>query len=314
MSNDELAYQSLTSIAAQIRERKLSPVEVVDDSIARIERLNPALNAVILEGFGEAREHARRAEGQVMSGKPLGPLHGVPVLMKDCLDFKTGWRNTFGGVRRLRDYVADYYTTFPQRVEDAGGIILGKTNSPVFGFRGTCDNYLFGPTHNPFDLSRENSGGSSGGSAAAVAAGFVPMAGGGRRWRVHSNSCRLVRGGWLQAVLWPSAAAPRAQFVRRHSPVSIRRGRSPARWPMPPWRSMYWPAAAPATRTATIRPEDFVAATGRSIKGMRIAYSPNFGIYPSSRPVDLVVKDAIRALGSAAHRSRKSRLIRSDPA
>jgi len=178
MRSDELAYESVADLAARIRGRNLSPLEVVDYFIDRIESRNPAINALVVFGFEEARARARSAEKAVMSGAPLGPLHGVPLAIKDCFDFKPGWRNTFGGVPALKDYVATTWSLWPELLERAGGIILAKANSPAFGFRGTCDNYLFGPTRNPFNLSK-NSGGSSGGSAAAVAAGLLPLAEGG---------------------------------------------------------------------------------------------------------------------------------------
>ena len=158
---DELAYESVATLArARIRRRELSPVEVLDHFIARIEALDSKLNSVVVREFDEARERARAAEQKVRSGSNLGPLHGVPLALKDLFSFKPGWRNTFGGVRAMKDYVATSWSMFPERAEQAGAIILGKTNSPVFGFRGATDNYLFGPTHNPFNLSK-NSGGSS---------------------------------------------------------------------------------------------------------------------------------------------------------
>ena len=86
--------------------------------------------------------------------------------MKDLFDFKPGWPSTFGGVRALKDWVPDFWCTYAERIERAGAILLGKTNSPVMGFRGTGDNPMFGPSRNPFDPTR-NTGGSSGGSAAA---------------------------------------------------------------------------------------------------------------------------------------------------
>lgn len=126
-----------------------------------------------------------------MSGDEVGPLHGVPTAMKDLFDFKPGWPTTFGGVRAFENFVADFYCAWAERMEAAGAIIMGKTNSPVMGFRGTCDNYMFGPTRNPFDLSR-NSGGSSGGSAAAVADGLLPIAegtDGGGSVRIPASWC-----------------------------------------------------------------------------------------------------------------------------
>ena len=106
MSGDELAYMSAAEIAERIRRRRLSPVEAVDACIARIERRNPSLNAFIFEGFPDARREARKAEAAVMSGAPLGPLHGVPSAIKDLFDFKPGWPFTFGGVRAMKDCVA----------------------------------------------------------------------------------------------------------------------------------------------------------------------------------------------------------------
>jgi amidase/aspartyl-tRNA(Asn)/glutamyl-tRNA(Gln) amidotransferase subunit A len=104
-----------------------------------------------------------------MSGGNLGPLHGVPSALKDAFDFKPGWTSTFGGIRALKHNVVNDYCAFCERIENRGGaVLLGKTNSCLMGFRGTTDNYLFGPTRNPFNLAK-NSGGSSGGIVRAGA-------------------------------------------------------------------------------------------------------------------------------------------------
>ena len=173
--SDELAYADVTEIARGIRQRQFSPVEVMNAFIARIEVRNPSLNALVYQGFDQARESAKDAEKALTDGRPLGPLHGVPVAIKDLFDFKPGWITTFGGIRAMRNFKANFYCGFAERIEQAGAIILGKTNSPIMGFRGTCDNYLFGPTRNPFNMTK-NTGGSSGGSAAAVADGLLPLA------------------------------------------------------------------------------------------------------------------------------------------
>src|SRR5215211_5646197 len=148
---DELAYLSATELALRIRRRELSPVAVVDAFLARIEARNPSLNAFVYFGFEDARQRAKIAEQDLMSGAALGPLHGVPTAIKDLFDFKPGWPATFGGVRALKDLVIDAYCVFAERVERDGAILIGKTNSPVMGFRGVTDNYLFGATCNPFD-------------------------------------------------------------------------------------------------------------------------------------------------------------------
>ena len=152
MSDGELAYMSAAEIAERVRRRVLSPVEIVEACIARIERRNPSLNAFVFNGFDDARREAKAAEEAIMSGAAVGPLHGVPSAIKDLFDFKPGWPFTFGGVRAMRHCVADWHCIFAERIEKTGAILLGKTNSPTMGLRGACDNFLFGPTRNPFDL------------------------------------------------------------------------------------------------------------------------------------------------------------------
>ena len=129
--SEELAYATATELALRIRRRELSPVEVVDAFIARIEERNPSLNAFVYEGFDDARTEAKRAERALTVGEPLGPLHGVPAAIKDLFDFKPGWVSTFGGIRALKNHVTDFHCAFAERIEKAGAILLGKTNSPV---------------------------------------------------------------------------------------------------------------------------------------------------------------------------------------
>jgi amidase len=287
VSGDELAYMGAAEIAERVRRRRLSPVEAVDACIARIERRNPSLNAFIFEGFDDARRDARKAEAAVMSGAALGPLHGVPSAIKDLFDFKPGWPFTFGGVRAMRDCVAQWHCVFAERAEKAGAILLGKTNSPTMGLRGTCDNYLFGPTHNPFDLAK-NTGDSSGGSAAAVADGLVPFAEGtdaGGSIRIPSAWCNVLgfkaSFGRVPVVLRPNAFAADTPFVFE-GPIT--RTVEDA--------ALVLNAIAgydPRDPFAIVTNEDFLAAARRSIKGWKIAYSPistSFrSIRPSARPL-----------------------------
>lgn len=192
--SDELAWKSAAEIALLIRTRQLSPVEVVDAVLERIERRNPSLNALVYIAADEARKAAREAEKAVGGGDPLGPLHGVPSAIKDLFDFKPGWPATFGGIPSMAKTVIDAYCGYSERIEKVGGaILIGKTNSPIMGFRGACDNPLFGPTSTPFAIGR-NSGGSSGGSAAAVGDGLLPFAegtDGGGSIRIPSALCGL---------------------------------------------------------------------------------------------------------------------------
>ena len=303
---DEIAHLSATDLALRIRRRELSPVEVVDACIARIEARNPSLNALVYLGFDDARARRREAEQAVMSGAALGPLHGVPTAIKDLFDFKPGWQATFGGVRALKDFVSDFYCAFAERIERAGAILVGKTNSPVMGFRGTCDNSLFGPTRNPFDLER-NSGGSSGGSAAAVADGLLPFAegtDGGGSIRIPASWC---------GVYGYKASFGRVPFFAGPNAFG---GTTPFLFEGPITRTVE-DAALALTALAGYDPRDpysldehgrLHAATGASIQGWKIAYSPNFDVFPVDRRVAAVGRQGGAGVrGGGRPWSRRSR-------
>ncbi len=158
---------SAREMARKIREKKLSPVELVEAHLRRIEQLNPQLNAFVNLRTEQAREEARAAEAAVARGEPLGPLHGVPVSIKSCIDV-AGLRCEAGS--RLRaGYVAATDAPLVQRLRAAGAIILGNTNVPDTLMAYETDNLLYGKTNSPWDLAR-TPGGSSGGEAAAIAA------------------------------------------------------------------------------------------------------------------------------------------------
>ncbi len=295
--SDELAYIPAFKLAARIRRRELSPVEVVDAFISRIEARNPSLNAFIYFGFEDARRAAKRAEAAVMAGEELGPLHGVPTAIKDLFDFKPGWPTTFGGVRALKNFIAHWHCSFAERIEKAGAIILGKTNSSTLGFRGTCDNYLFGPSRNPFDL-RKNTGGSSGGSAGAVADGLLPFAegtDGGGSIRIPSSWCGVY--GYTPSFgRVPNVIRPNA-FT--HSTPFLLEG---------PITREVEDAALVLTAISGHDPRDpysvnerldFTAALRRSVRGMRIAFSPNLDVFPVDPRVAEVVANAVRAFTEA---------------
>ena len=215
----QLASMAAVERAARIRRREISPVEVVETFIERIEKRNKSMNAFVYFGYEDARNRAKKAETALMAGDLLGPLHGVPTAMKDLFDFKPGWVSTFGGVRAFKDFVADSYCTYAERIEKAGAILLGKTNSPTMGFRGTCDNYLFGPSQNPSNLSK-NTCGSSGGSAAAVADRLVPLAegtDGGGSIRIPAAWCGVygykASFGRVPLILRPNAFGGSTPFI-----------------------------------------------------------------------------------------------------
>jgi amidase len=295
--SEKTAWASATDLAKRIGRRELSPVELMASTIARIERRNPSLNAFVYLDFEQAMERARAAEAAVTSGATLGPLHGVPAAMKDLFDFKPGWPSTFGGIRALRNQVIDAYCHFSKRMEDAGAILVGKTNSPIMGLRGIADNYLFGPTHNPFDLSR-NPGGSSGGSAAAVADGLVSIAEG----TDAGGSIRIP-------AAWCNVYGYRASFGR--VPFTVRpngfMGLTPFLFEGTLTRTVEDAAVGlqvmagsdPRDPFSLTDTPDFVAATSRPIKGWRIAYSPDFDVYPIESAVAGVVADAVQGFVDA---------------
>jgi amidase len=168
--NDYTEYDAL-GLAALVRSGEVTPAELAEQAIARIERDNPALNAVIHPLFEQARRQSREIS---TAG---APFHGVPFLVKDLLTTIAGAPYS-KGCQALKQHRSPRDSELMKRYRAAGLVTLGKTNTPEFGLMGVTEPVAFGPTRNPWDRTR-SPGGSSGGSAAAVAAGFVPMAGGG---------------------------------------------------------------------------------------------------------------------------------------
>jgi amidase len=171
MTDPELPFASAAVIAAAIRERRLSSVEVTEACLHRIEAVNPAINAVVRLVDG-ALEAARLADADLQSGRIHRPLHGVPFTIKDSLD--TAGVVTTAGTVGWADRVPERDATVVTRLKAAGGILLAKTNTPEFTWANEADNLVYGRTSNPYDLTR-SPGGSSGGSAAIVAAGGSPF-------------------------------------------------------------------------------------------------------------------------------------------
>ena len=171
-SDTDLCYTPATELAALIRARKLSPVELTRAVLERIERLNPRLNAFCTLTAEAALARAREAEAAVTAGRPLGPLHGVPYSIKD-LALTRGVR-TMGGSAIFADRVPDADAPFVARLAAAGGIFLGKTTTPEFGWKGLGDSPVSGITRNPWNPAM-TTGGSSAGAGAAAAAGLGPL-------------------------------------------------------------------------------------------------------------------------------------------
>lgn len=182
---EELTWMDATAQAELVSQKEVTPVELVEAAIERIERVNPKLNAVVTPMFDLAREAA--------AGKlPDGPFRGVPFLLKDLMAAYAGVTMTLGS-KILQNFVPDQDSELVVRLKKAGLIILGKTNTPEFGILPTTEPELFGPCRNPWDTQR-TTGGSSGGSSAAVASGMVSMAhanDGGGSIRIPASCCGL---------------------------------------------------------------------------------------------------------------------------
>ena len=175
-----------------MRTRAVSPVEVLDAHLAAIEAINPKLNAIVTLAADQARDAARRAEAAVMKGEALGPLHGLPIGVKDVTP-TAGIRTTFASPL-FKDYVPTEDAEVVRRLKAAGAIVLAKTNTPEFACGANTNNALFGPTRNPWNPALSPAG-SSGGSAVAVATGMLPIAHGtdfGCSIRIPAAFCGIV--------------------------------------------------------------------------------------------------------------------------
>jgi amidase len=185
-------FASALEVARDIRQKKVSPVEVVDFYLDRIERLNPELNAVTWRRDDDVRREARAAEDALMRGEGEGPFFGVPLPIKD-LAFVEGWPISFGS-KAFLGHVAGFDSTVVERFRKAGFLLLCRTNTPEFGILPVTENDAWGVTRNPWN-NDHTPGGSSGGAGAAVAAGFAPMAhasDGGGSIRIPASCCGLV--------------------------------------------------------------------------------------------------------------------------
>ncbi|RJS22502.1 amidase [Corallococcus sp. H22C18031201] len=210
---DPFVTLDATAQADLVRRKEVSALELVDAAIARIERLNPKLNAVTQTQFEQARDKAKRP-------LPQGPFTGVPFLLKDFLLAQAGIPLT-GGSRFTRDFLPDHDAELLQRQLRTGLVVLGKTNTPEFGLLPTTEGALLGACKNPWDLGR-SVGGSSGGAAAAVASGMVPFAhaaDGGGSIRIPAACCGLfglkpTRG---RNPLGPELADPYHALVVEHA-------------------------------------------------------------------------------------------------
>ncbi len=175
-----------------IGTRELSPVELLESCIERIEAVNPTVNAIVATAYDRARKEAKEAEHAVLQGEPLGPLHGLPMGVKD-LNLTENVRTTFGSLIH-EDFVPEHDERMVADLRAAGAILVGKTNTPEFGAGANTVNKVYGATVNPFDTAR-TCGGSSGGSAVALATGMLPLCTGsdtGGSLRIPAGFCGIT--------------------------------------------------------------------------------------------------------------------------
>lgn len=304
MTDEELCWLPATELAALIRRKKVSPVEVVDAVLGRIEKVNPRINAFVLVTADDARRRARAAERALAKRSArLGPLHGVPFSVKDLV-ITEGVRTTFG-TPLFRDNVPAEDAPMVSRLKAAGAIMLGKTNTPTFGWIGATHNLLFGITRNPWNLDR-TPGGSSGGASAAAAAGLGPLhvgTDGGGSIRIPA-SCAGIFGHKPSYGRIPTYPASGAWSLSHIGPMT--RTVADAALVMnacagPDERDQY---SLPAQRV------DYVRALSGGVKGLRVAWTDDLGFVDALDPEVA----AVCARAARAFREQGARVERVTPA
>jgi amidase len=270
----DLCFTPATELARLYRSRKISPLEVMRAVLERLDRVNPLVNAVVTHDREAALREARRATAALARrSAALGPLHGIPVGIKDVTPTK-GMRTTFGS-KLFEDHIPLEDAVVVERLKGAGAIVLGKTNTPEFAFGPNTVNAVFGATRNPWNLAL-SAGGSSGGSAAALATGICPIAQGtdlGGSLRGPAALCGVVGfrttpgliPRYPEVLAWDSYSVegPMARTVGDTAlMLSVMAGPADVRSPM--------------NYSADTKP--FLAAVKQpSVKGSRIAWSPDLG-------------------------------------
>ncbi len=287
---EELCELSAVELAGRLRRKSVSAREVMEAHLARIQRLNPAVNAIVTLVADRAMADAARADEALARGRAVGPLHGLPVVHKDLVE-TAGIRTTFGSPF-YRDNVPTHDALIVTRIRNAGAITLGKSNTPEFGAGSQTFNTVFGATKNPYDVSK-TCGGSSGGAAVSLACGMVPIADGsdtGGSLRNPAAFCNVVGfrpspgrvakpgGSWSPLSVSGPMGRSVADVALLLSAIAGPDGRDPLA------------LTEPGTR--------FAAALAASMKGKRVAWWRGLGGIPVEAEVRRVV-DANRKVFEA---------------
>jgi Asp-tRNA(Asn)/Glu-tRNA(Gln) amidotransferase A subunit family amidase len=269
--DSDLPFTPATELRDLIRSRQVSPVEVLESVLARAEAVQDSLCPFVTFDAQAARAAAQSAEQAVMQQQPLGALHGIPISIKD-LEVTRGLRTTYGS-KFTEHNVPTFDSVVVERVRAAGGIIFAKTNTPSYGHKDMCDNLLMPPTRNPWRTDR-TSGASSGGAAVAVAVGAGPLAhgsDGAGSIRIPASLCGVfgLKASFGRVPYWPN---PDIWAARSHSGPLTRTVRDAA--------LLLGVMAGPDPRDPLSLDDvgtDYLAACAGDLKGLRVAWSADFG-------------------------------------
>lgn len=283
----DFSYMSALKMAELIRRREASPVEIMETCLQRIQELEPQLNAFVTLTADSAMADARRCEDMVMRGVDLGPLHGVPMSVKDLIAVG-GVKQAFGS-RTMENNIADADAPAVERLRAAGACILGKTTTTEFGCKPSSDSPLTGITRNPWNLDK-TTGGSSAGAAASIAAGAYPAGlgtDGGGSIRIPCSFCGLfgIKAQFGRVPVYPPSATPTLAHV---GPIT-RTVRDAA---LVLGVISGFDARDPSS-VAEPTP-DFSAACEEPVKGMRIAWSPTLGYAEPTDEVAAIATEAVQ--------------------
>ena len=289
--DDGLAFAPATELRQLIATKQVSPVELSELYFGRIEKLDSQPNAYLTLNRDEAMQTARAAEEAVVRGDALGPLHGLPVSIKD-LEMTKGIRTT-GGALAFKDRVPAEDSGVVERVRNAGAVILGKTNTPEFGMFGANENRLGDDCRNPWNPER-TSGASSGGAGSALAAGMCALAtgsDGGGSIRIPSSFCGVygIKPSLGRVSRYSVAGAPAIGNLLSQSGPMSRTVRDSA-------LLLQVLAGHDSRDPGSLReaPADYLAAAGGDVRGLRIAWSPDYGYAPVEPEVGEVTAQAAR--------------------
>jgi Asp-tRNA(Asn)/Glu-tRNA(Gln) amidotransferase A subunit family amidase len=291
----ELTFLSAVSMAEQIRQKKISPVELIDAHLAQIEKLNPRLNAFVQMDTEGARRQA--CEAEVKGGTILGPLHGVPISIKSSIDV-AGMRCE-AGTKLRAGHIAKKDAPLVARLRQAGAIVLGVTNTPELLMAWESDNLLYGRTNNPWDLSR-TSGGSSGGEAAAIAsgcsAGGVGSDGGGSI-RVPAHFCGICG---LKPT--PGRIPATGHFPSSVGPFALIGVVGPMARTVADLKTLFEVMQGPDDGDPSFAPVPLRKLSRGDLKNIRIGYFEDDGRTPVTKETHAAVRTAAEGLKSAGLR------------